>query len=132
MKEKILATFLTIISCQSIADIYRAKHEGFINLLSPKIYSSFLARGVCNDRNECQKKGLYFFGSGKEELHISLYSMTDVKVVQDVIDCILSTYEENNLSPSVKLHVFREAHTSGIKIFNKDKPFLTMSIEEKK
>jgi hypothetical protein len=132
MKKKWLAIFLTIISCQSNADIYRAKHEKFINLVSPKIYSLFLAHGVCSDRNECQKKGLYFFGSGKEELHISLYSMTDLKVIQDIIGCVLSTYEENNLSPSVKLHFFREAHSSGIKFFNKDKPFLAMSIEEKK
>ena len=132
MKAKILAIFLTIISCQLSADTHRGKNGEFLNLVSPKIHSLFLAHGVCSDRQECLNKRLYLYGDGGKYLHLSFYSMTDLKVIQDVIACVLSTYEERNLSPSVKLHVYREAHQLGFKFFNKDKPFLEMSIVEKK
>ncbi len=133
MKAKILVfLFLAIISCQSSAGSLTT-HKDFLKLLSPKIHSAFIRHGVCADSadsNDCQE--LYFFETGTETLYLSFYSVKDFKVIQDVINNILSVYEENNSSPSIELSIYKADHSEGLKrIFNRDRPILTMLIEEK-
>ncbi len=134
MKKILLAFFLIALTCQTSAGGENGENTEFLsNFLSAKISTVFLKHGICRDKNDCRKKELFFFAPGWDVLHLSFYSMTDLKVVQDLIHCVLSTYEENDFSPPVKLYFHRKPHGEGIiYLLTKEKPFLTMSIKERK
>ena len=133
--KKIILLLLFIFSCQVRADLYRAKHDGFIKKVIPGVHKVLISKNICKDYNDCSKKKLLFFGPGKEVLYLSLYSVEDLEVIKDVIDEILSAYKEDNASTSIKLLAYKENYPVNVnlfkKIFTKNEPFLIMSIEEK-
>ena len=134
MIKSILVVILFFSSPLS-AEIYRDKHDNFIKLLSPKIQESLIIYGYCHDINDCNKRGLFFFGPGKTELNISMYSIKRREIVRDIINSILIIYEELNFKNSVLLEVYDVEHPKNSlffkNLFSKNKPFVTVSIKEK-
>jgi hypothetical protein len=92
-----------------------------------------VSHGLCENDNDCNKKQLFFFASGKDALHISLYSITDTEVIRDIVNRMFLIYEKNNAS--ITIAAYEGSHPVNIsffkKIFFKNKPFFTMLIKEK-
>ena len=135
MKRIILVFCFVLISCSVSASLYREKHDDVLKVISPVIEGILVFHGLCKDANDCGKKQLFFLKSGKNALYVSLYSITDLKVIQDVVESIFIVYEKNNSTDSINFQAYKKSHSESKGIFkvffNKNEPFFTMSIKEK-
>jgi len=87
----------------------------------------------CSTKLDCQKKEFYFFRRIVGGFEISVYSMTDSRVISDVINHSLNLYNKTGQKINMKIDFYTEKHneTMGLKRLFIE-PYILMNLKGNK
>ncbi|MCX7192030.1 MAG: hypothetical protein NTY60_00090 [Proteobacteria bacterium] len=69
-----------------------------------------IKHGLCIDENDCVEKQLMFFKSASSGLMLSVYGISDVGAISEIIGICLDEYGRNAKRISIEVKVYREKH----------------------
>lgn len=69
-----------------------------------------IKHGLCIDENDCVKKQLVLFKSASSGLMLSIYGISDIGVISEIIGICLNEYGKNEKRMSIDVKVYRQKH----------------------
>lgn len=98
--------------------------------LMETIHHVLIEHGYCQDRNDCTKKRLSFFGRSSTGVEVEVYQVTDTKAIQKILAACVSSYAKNQQQMDVSLSIYRQPHEElmGLGKWHK-KPFVSMHMK---
>ena len=74
--------------------------------------SILIKHGLCADGNDCTKKQLVLFKNMSSGIALSIYGISDVGVISEIIGASLDEYRRNANRMSIDVKAYREKHES--------------------
>lgn len=69
-----------------------------------------IKHGLCIDENDCVKKQLVLFKDMTTGVMVSVYGISDIGTISEIIGVCLNEYEKNKKRMSIDVKVYREKH----------------------